>query len=199
MIRRLPIIPTILVLAAVAVMVALGVWQIRRAGEKDALIAQYRAAAGRPPVSYPTIPIADDQLPLFRQATAFCLKPVGRRTNAGRNVNGETGYVHIVDCSTGAEGPGVAVELGWSKDPNARIRWNAGEVSGLVVPDRRSRMRIVADKPAGGLEASVPPTADDIPNNHRSYAVQWFLFALAALVIYGLAVRGRLKTEPPRA
>ncbi|MDQ3247343.1 MAG: SURF1 family protein [Pseudomonadota bacterium] len=199
MIRRLPIIPTILVLVAVAVMIALGVWQIRRAGEKDALIAQYRAAAGQAPVSYPTIPISDAQLPLFRQATAFCLKPVGRRTNAGRNASGDTGFVHIVDCSTGAEGPGLSVELGWSKDPNARIRWNAGEVSGLIVPDRRSRMRIVAAEPAGGLQASVPPTADDIPNNHRSYAVQWFLFALAALVIYGLALHGRLKNEPPPA
>ncbi|HNJ47416.1 MAG TPA: SURF1 family protein, partial [Novosphingobium sp.] len=32
----------------------------------------------------------------------------------------------------------------------------------------------------------------DIPNNHLSYAVQWFLFAATALVIYGLALRKRL-------
>jgi surfeit locus 1 family protein len=32
-----------------------------------------------------------------------------------------------------------------------------------------------------------------VPNNHRSYAVQWFLFAAAALIIYLLAVRGKLR------
>ncbi|NBO00626.1 MAG: hypothetical protein EBV21_04095 [Betaproteobacteria bacterium] len=32
----------------------------------------------------------------------------------------------------------------------------------------------------------------DLPNNHLSYAVQWFLFAFVALVIYALAVRKRL-------
>jgi surfeit locus 1 family protein len=37
-----------------------------------------------------------------------------------------------------------------------------------------------------------------IPNNHRSYAVQWFAFALIALIIYGLAVRKRLKEAKPR-
>jgi surfeit locus 1 family protein len=30
-----------------------------------------------------------------------------------------------------------------------------------------------------------------VPNNHLSYAVQWFLFAAIASVIYVLAVRRR--------
>ena len=37
MMRRLPVIPTIFVLAAVAVMVALGMWQIQRANWKHEL------------------------------------------------------------------------------------------------------------------------------------------------------------------
>ena len=44
-----------------------------------------------------------------------------------------------------------------------------------------------------GLRASGVPSADDTPNNHFAYAVQWFLFAAAALVIYILAVRRRLR------
>ena len=44
MIRRLPILPTILVAAAVVVMIGLGVWQLSRAEWKERLIAQYRAA-----------------------------------------------------------------------------------------------------------------------------------------------------------
>ena len=35
--------------------------------------------------------------------------------------------------------------------------------------------------------------------NHLSYAVQWFLFALIAIVIYGLAVRQKLKKQEPAA
>lgn len=198
MIRRLPLIPTILVVAAVAVMIGLGFWQIRRAHEKEALLAQYRAAAGQPPVTFPTAPVRDGQLPLFRRATGHCLKAAGRRETAGRNRAGETGYIHIVDCSTGAEGPGMAVDVGWSRDPNARFEWSAGEVAGVIVPDRRSRLRLVAATPAKGLQPSVPPSIEDIPNNHRSYAVQWFLFALSALVIYAIAVRKHLKPEAPK-
>ena len=39
--RGWPVIPTILVLAAVATMIALGIWQLQRKGEKEALIALF--------------------------------------------------------------------------------------------------------------------------------------------------------------
>jgi cytochrome oxidase assembly protein ShyY1 len=32
-----------------------------------------------------------------------------------------------------------------------------------------------------------------MPNNHLAYAVQWFLFAAIALIIYIIAVRRRLQ------
>ena len=189
--QRLPRVATALVAAAVAVMIGLGVWQLQRAQWKDALIERYRAAQGLPPIAFPTVPLADSELPLFRHATGMCLRPVGRRAVAGVNRSGETGYVHIVDCSTGAEGPGISVAVGWSKDPNARIDWRGGPVSGVIAPDRRSRMRLVAASAPPGLEPVAPPSLDAIPNNHRSYAVQWFLFAAIALLIYGLALRAR--------
>ena len=193
MIRRLPILPTLIVLAAVAVMIGLGIWQLRRAHWKDGLIAQYQHAEKLPPLTWPTEPIAKEQLPLFRHATGICLKPIGQRAVAGENRTGEPGYAHIVDCSTGAEGPGMSVEVGWSKNPNARVNWNGGLVSGVIAPDRRSGMRLVAASAPPGLEPSALPSLASIPNNHRSYAAQWFSFAAIALIIYGLAVRKRLK------
>jgi cytochrome oxidase assembly protein ShyY1 len=196
MIRRLPMIPTLVVAAAVATMIALGVWQIRRAHEKEALLARYRAAQHLPPISFPTGPIHSDRLPLFRYATGLCLRPVAKRSSAGHNRAGEVGYVQIVDCVTGAEGPGMSVELGWSKNPNASFNWRGGPVSGIIAPDRRSRLRLVAATAPPGLEPSAPPSIADIPNNHRAYAVQWFLFALIAAVIYALAVRKRLAAGP---
>lgn len=199
MIRKLPLIPTLVVAAAVAAMIALGVWQLARAGEKEALLARYRAAQNLPPISYPTAPIHSDRLPLFRHATGLCLKPVAKRTSAGQNRAGEVGYAHIVDCTTGAEGPGMSVELGWSRNPNAAVNWPGGPVSGIIAPDSKSRMRLVAATSPEGLAPSAPPSIDRIPNNHRSYAVTWFLFALIAVVIYVLALRGRLKGKGGKA
>jgi hypothetical protein len=192
-IRKLPMIPTLVVAAAVAVMIALGVWQLRRAGEKDALLDRFRAAQNLPPISFPTGPIHEDRLPLFRHSTGMCLQPVAKRSTAGRNGAGEPGFSQIVECRTGAEGPGMSVELGWSKNPNPAFKWRGGLVSGIIAPDSRTRMRLVAASSPPGLEPSAPPAIEQIPNNHRSYAIQWFLFALIAVVIYLLALRGKLK------
>jgi surfeit locus 1 family protein len=195
MIRRLPLIPTLVVAAAIAVMIGLGIWQLKRAHWKEALLTRYAQAEKLPPINWPTVPLRDEQLPLFRHATGLCLRAVGNRAVAGENVGGEPGYVHIIDCTTGAEGPGMSVQVGWSKDPNAKVNWRGGPVSGIIAPDRRTRMRLVAASAPAGLQSSAPPSLSSIPNNHRYYAVQWFSFAAIAAIIYGLAVRKRLKLE----
>ena len=58
-------------------------------------------------------------------------------------------------------------------------------------------MRLVSDHGLGGLEASAPPSLDNIPNNHRAYAAQWFIFAFIALVIYFIALRKRFSEPKP--
>jgi len=197
--RGVPILATILVLAAVAVMIGLGVWQLQRAKWKAGLLAQYAAAEKAAPVTWPTVPLRDSELPLFRHATGLCLKPVASRAMAGENLAGEAGYVHIVNCATGAEGPGMSVELGWSKDPNAKFNWPGGLVSGIIVPDRQSRIRLVAATAPAGLQQSAPPSVASAsavsPAGHKGYAATWFALALAALVIYGLAMRARLRGQ----
>jgi len=196
MLRRLPLLPTMLVAAAVAAMIALGFWQIRRAHDKEALLARYAAATNLPAMAWPTAPI-DEPLPLFRKASGTCLKVTGYRTRPGQSVGGEPGFLIIADCATGAEGPGMAVEMGWTKDPAAGRGWGGGLVSGIIAPDRDQRMRLVVDKPLQGLAASAPPSTDSIPNNHLGYAIQWFLFAATALVIYIIAVRKKLQGTAP--
>jgi surfeit locus 1 family protein len=194
--RRVPILAAIIVAAAVLTMIGLGFWQLRRAQEKEALIARYEAARDQPPIAYPTVPLSHADLPLFRHATAICLQPVGRRVTAGRNARGETGYAVIVDCRTGAEGPGLSVEVGWSRNPNAQFNWPGGPVSGVIAPDSRRMIRLVAASAPAGLETAAPPSLDQIPNNHRSYAVQWFAFAGLALLIFGLALRRKWRDQP---
>jgi cytochrome oxidase assembly protein ShyY1 len=193
---RLPILPTILVIAAVAVMIGLGVWQIRRAEWKEGLLARYATAEGMPAMAWPMIAGRSDQLPLFRRASGLCLRPALSKAVAGQNRAGEPGYVFIVDCVTGAEGPGMRVELGWSKNPQAKFAWDGGPVSGTIAPDKQARMRLVADRSPAGLEPSARPSLAAISNNHRLYAIQWFAFAAIALAIYALALRGRWNVQP---
>lgn len=200
MIKRLPLIPTIVVALAVAALIGLGVWQLQRAKWKEGLLARYARAEKLPPIAWPTVPLKDAQLPLFRHATGVCLRPIGQRAMGGENRAGETGYVHIVDCATGAEGPGMSVEVGWSRDPKAKVNWPGGPVSGMIVPDRLTRMRLVAGTAPPGLQASKIPDASAAsavtPTGHRGYAATWFALAVVALVIYGLAVRKHLKAAP---
>jgi cytochrome oxidase assembly protein ShyY1 len=191
--KRLPLLPTLLVAVAVAMMIGLGIWQLQRARWKEGLLAQYAAASTLPPIAWPTLPLSGEP-PLFRHASGLCLQPVGFRAVAGRNNAGESGYAHIADCRTGAEGPGMSVDIGWSPDPNAGKTWKGGKVSGVIVPDSRSRMRLVSAVGLAGLQASAPPSIENVPvppSQHRQYAATWFGLAITALLIYALALRRR--------
>lgn len=188
--KRVPVLATIVVLAAVAFMAALGVWQVRRMHEKDALLARYAAAPGQPAMAWPAVPIRDGAL-LYRRSAGLCLEPTGWSARAGRSRSGESGWRHVVLCRTGAEGPGMAVDMGWSKDPGNPVGFTGGRVTGTIDADRDHGLLLVSDTAAPGLTPSRRPSPEDIPNNHFAYAVQWFAFAGIALLIYALALRRR--------
>ena len=197
MTRRVPIFATIIVLAAVATMIALGVWQLGRKGEKEALIARYEAAISiDDPVAFPVAaPEAEVDAALYRRSAIVCPFTVGDwRSISGRSQNGRSGYVHIIACGTTTattEADETAyVQAGWSRDP-VPPQWDGGPVSGWIVPNREGAVRLVADPPLAGLEPNAKPDPADLPNNHLAYAGQWFFFALTALVIYVLALRRR--------
>jgi surfeit locus 1 family protein len=200
--KSVPLWPTLLVGLAVAA-IALGVWQLDRRAQKEALLAGYGRASARPAMAFPPIPVGETYL--FRRADAFCLEPVSEALEAGYNRKGERGWRHLIACRTGAEGPGFTVDIGWSVDFNTRSSWKGGAVSGIIgpAPDKRSviarafanagpqPLLLVAGAAAGGLVPSAEPSLDGVPNNHLAYAVQWFLFAAIAAGIYILALRRR--------
>ncbi|NNC71983.1 MAG: SURF1 family protein [Sphingomonadaceae bacterium] len=170
-------------------MIGLGIWQLQRKGEKEALLERFEAAAELPPIAYPSLP---DRSLLYRRATGYCLEPVGWRARGGQNSDGETGWIHIASCRTGGgEGPGMQVVGGWSESPESPEGWSGGEITGVIALDQDFGTRLVADEPMEGLEAAAPPDPQNIPNNHLLYAIQWFFFAAAAAIIYLLAVRRR--------
>lgn len=198
--KQVPWVSGTIVALAVAAMITLGIWQLGRSDEKSALLGQFSVAARLPPMAYPTIATGNDLW--FRRASGFCLEPVSTVIEPGRNVQGQTGWRHLAACRTGAEGPGMVVDIGWSKDFKFKPIWRGGEVSGVIAPqpDHRSligkafnrgsvqALMLVATTPASGLEPSAPPSIADVPNNHFAYAIQWFIFAGLAALIYGLAL-----------
>lgn len=202
--RRIPIIPTLLVCVAIAVMIALGVWQLQRRGEKDAMLALAASNPARPPVAFPKIPPVPAEL-LFRRSSIHCLRVVGWQVEAGRAADGSMGYRHIAQCATGAEGPGALVAVGVGQKPDDKPAWTGGQMEGWISqePDHRSllsriggqamplRPMLIARTVPAGLKAMAPPSTADVPNNHLAYAVQWFLFAAIAAIIYPLALRRR--------
>ena len=183
--RAVPILPTLVVLAAVAFMVHLGFWQLDRLHQKEALLARYAAARSNPAeLAWGRIPPAKGDL--YRRARLVCAAVHEHSSMAGENAAGEGGMAATARCALAGGGEALVV-LGWSRDPNAGAGWSGGTVRGVIAPGPR----LIADPPLAGLAASARPDPADIPNNHLSYAVQWFLFALTALVIYAVALRKR--------
>src|ERR1700754_4753139 len=109
------------------------------------------------------IPTIGDDL-LFRRASAMCLSPISFSTEGA----GNAGYRIIAQCSTGAEGPGFAVQLGTTRDVDFKPNWAGGPVSGMIshAPSHEplvaglfekpapKPLLLVADKPAPGLTAN---------------------------------------------
>ena len=185
-----PVIPTILVTLAVATMIGLGVWQLQRKGEKEALLARYESAAGLPAVAWPSVPDPDN-LPLFRKSSLMCIKVAGWQSVSGTSAAGKAGFAHVASCQTGgAEGPGAKVAIGWSPRPE-NPAWQGGTVTGTIAPDKPQLIKLVSSDEVSGLEQLAAPSPEQIPNNHLLYAIQWFIFAAAAAIIYVLAVRKR--------
>ena len=200
---KLPVIPTLIVALAIAAMIGLGIWQLDRRGQKEAMIARYAGNSALSVMAFPRPPVGDEHL--FRRASAMCLEVTGWSEQAGRAENGAKGWRHIAECRTGVEALTTKFDMGVSTAPGVVPVWKGGEVTGSITqaPDstpliaslfgKRSPrpLMLVSETPAPGLAESARPDPSSVPNNHLAYAVQWFLFALAAAVIYILALRWR--------
>lgn len=192
MIKRLPIIPTIVVVTAAAVMVWLGFWQLGRAEEKAALIEQYEAGTiSQDLVPFPTS--GDGSEVWFRRSEVECVN--GRETEAvaGTSAKGAKGWAYRTECET-LDGNVITIDHGFSRDLR-RDMIGPGRTVGMIAPGPR----LISESPPvpamhgdEGLEPLAKPDPNDLPNNHLAYAGQWFFFALTALIIYWLAIRSRL-------
>jgi cytochrome oxidase assembly protein ShyY1 len=207
--RRVPIFASLVVLLAVLTMVGLGFWQIRRAHWKEGLLVRYQAGAQASALNGLPVDMTIDDLS-FRKTRLGCRIVTPILQLGGANAAGQTGFRNIAGCQLD-DGRTIMADIGWSAinsgkpDPRSGLKIEAAGrlipdtvLAGRIFGDRAGSavpLLIVLDRPVSGLEPSVAPSIAEIPNNHRAYAAQWFLFAATALIIYVLALRRRYKTR----
>ncbi|KLI64031.1 hypothetical protein AAV99_06635 [Aurantiacibacter marinus] len=195
--RKIPIFSTIVAVAAAAVMVMLGFWQLGRADEKEAMIVASLAAAQQPDPLPWAEAVQLGEAAQYRLTTLPCERVLEMRAVAGRNASGQSGYAHSAICEVAEAGQAEAA-LGWSREPNG-YSWDGGDVTGMITLTGPVELRVTASEPPSDLQPLAQPDPTDLPNNHLAYAGQWFFFAITALVIYWLAIRRRWRDEAKAA
>lgn len=198
---KLPLGATLLTSVMVPVLVGLGVWQLDRRAWKHALVAQLETAATLPPVGPRDFyrALIGAQSIQYRRADIDCrpgrVKPYDLK--GGTSADDRGGYLVLVDCNDPARPrrPDLVVVAGWTLRPD-RVRtldMDTSFVGTLIerpygdAPGRPQFMLIPTTAVAGLLPSRVP-VPDDLPDNHLSYALQWFAFAVTLAVIYGIYI-----------
>lgn len=201
MTRRFPILASLAVLLAIGVMVALGIWQLRRAEWKEALIARAAQNLIAPTAILPSrLPPGLD----YRRFTVVCERVGYRDPKAGTGRSGMTGWLQLATCTRGAGTDPLTIGLGITERPGRALPGDTGQsFSGrLLQSGTRSENEYIlyAERPPTGLIPVAQPTPvmanATTPEGHRGYALQWFLFAATAGVIYIVALRKRWSGRP---
>jgi surfeit locus 1 family protein len=211
--RWFPFFPTLLVVLSVGTMIALGIWQLARKDEKGALLATYRANLNAPPLAEFPIARPVPASAMFRTASVSCAPAGTPNIRGGKDRAGQTIFRVIMPCRLPGVAPGSAnplfhVDMGGTYDPQAKaVLLFDAPINGIVttMPPEGSFIArmfrtapppdalLIAETAGPNMVPSAPPNVEDVPNDHLAYAIQWFLFAGFATLIYVLALRKRIK------
>jgi surfeit locus 1 family protein len=198
-------------LGAAAICARLGVWQLHRLAERRALNAEVESRLAAPPLTL-TSGVANgsvDSLTYRRARAAGVFAFADQAVEENRSHEGLPG-VYVVTPLRFADGTGVLVSRGWAFSPDARtvdlaklLEPDSAIVDGVLLPPA-GRLAIrpeslpvgyplfplvlrrtdsSAAMPAGLIPVHLPPRGN---GPHLSYAIQWFAFAVIALVGGGL-------------
>lgn len=205
--KRLPLLPTLLTLAMLAMLIMLGIWQLERRTWKHQLIAQLEAAQSQPllePADYFKA-MAGEASVQYRRAELPCSpgKVLPYDLKGGSSAAGTSGYLVLVSCRPNKAPPDIVAVAGWTKRPDAsRVPIMVDTVFRGTIIERpygdapgRPQFMLIPDTAVPPLVPSRLPSPQDLPDNHLSYAGQWFGLAVVLATIYGLWLRRRWRGE----
>ena len=210
-------------LGGVAILLALGLWQVQRLAWKQGVIAEINTRILASPVELPTVPDAesDAYLPVAAQGelTGDTLRVlVSQKTigagyrlitafeTAGRRVLVDRGFVAVeVKSVTPPEGEiTVTGNLQWPQEtdgftPAADTEnniWFARDVPAMAKVLGAEPLLIVARNLSQDDAAvtALPVDTSRIPNDHLQYAITWFSLAAIWLAMSFLFLRRRRAT-----
>jgi surfeit locus 1 family protein len=202
--RRLPLLPTLIVFLLTAVLAGLGIWQLQRAEWKRQLILAAEVAPQLAPLEPRDFVAAmtGRMSVQYRRAELVCrpgrVRPYDIR--GGSSAGGQSGYLVLVSCRPDqGRAPDIVAVAGWTRRPDAAgLALVVDTVfEGLVIErpygdePGRPQFMLIPDTAVAPLAVSRTPTAADLPDNHLAYAGQWFGLALTLLLIYALWLRRR--------
>ncbi|MBV0890544.1 SURF1 family protein [Paracoccus sp. Z118] len=215
--------PLLLGVVGTAILLALGFWQLQRMEWKEAMLDQIRQGIAAPPGPLPAgidpsmkyrpvtltgTTTGDEILVLSgtKEAGGGYNVISGFVTDDGRRIMLDRGFVPQDDRH--AERPPVRLRvngnLHWpdekgsaTPDPNlAEGIWFARDVPAMAAVLDTQPVLVVVGAVGGDAQGvmPIPVSVGGIPNNHLSYAVQWFLLAavwagMTALLIWRITRR----------
>jgi len=185
--------------------VLLGRWQLNRLGQRRARNATLAARLALPPLAVGRN-VSADSARQRRVVARGVYDFAAERTWPGRSFQGTPGVALVTPLRL-ADGSAVLVDRGWAPSPDAfhvdhtlYREPDTATVTGIALVPPRGRGDVVVTgflpfviqlesaDPARGLPRRwPPPTFDNGP--HLSYAIQWFSFALIALVGTAVLIR----------
>jgi len=197
-------------LGVIAILVAtacvlLGRWQLNRLGQRRARNATLAARLALPPLAVGRN-VSADSARQRRVVARGVYDFAAERTWPGRSFQGTPGVALVTPLRL-SDGSAVLVDRGWAPSPDAfhvdhtlYREPDTATVTGIALVPPRGRGDVVVTgflpfviqlesaDPARGLPRRwPPPTFDNGP--HLSYAIQWFSFALIALVGTAVLIR----------
>ena len=213
--------PLIVGVLGCAILISLGLWQLRRLDWKEDMIAQIQSRIGGAPVALPASPDPSmkylpvlvsgqttgqeiDVLSGTRELGGGYQVVSGFVTDDGRRILLDRGFVdqdHKRDPrpATRLE---VAGNLHWpdekgsaTPEPNLTENiWFARDVDAMALTLDTLPVLVVASAIEGDNQGArpLPVAVEGIPNNHLSYAMQWFLIA-ATWAVMTLALIWRIR------
>lgn len=213
--------PIIVGLGGIAILLALGFWQVQRLTWKQAVLADIEARISAPAVPLADLAALEKYSPVSLKGSTFgpeihvlvSRKQIGAgyriitgfETDQGRTVLLDRGFVKT-DAADAPRPPAPLSITGNIHTPDDRTSstppndaaqniWFARDIPDMAAALQTEPLLIIARSDTGQEVEAMPVGLEGIPNDHLQYAITWFSLALVwlGMTLYQL---WRIRTKP---